>query len=438
MQHADHDPDNSPPAQAPGTHGDRERRSASWHRTLPPRAQRSAANWVNPAAWFSGAAPGRGDSLELSTAAADSATGIDLTAGSHGRCEILIIDDDASAARTLARVLDRAGFTVVNVSSDSAEGVARCEGQRPDLVFLDLHMPGSDGFQVLERLRGSSREEVPMPIVMLTGDDDVRQRCRALAQGATDFLLKPFNAMEVILRARALLETGALQRQLRDHNQTLEARVVERTGELEASQLEMLGRLAAAAELHDDDTGLHTQRVGALAGRVAAALGLPADQVTLIARSAPLHDLGKIGVPDMIVRKPGALSIEEYDLMKTHTVIGARILSGGHSELIQMAERIARYHHERWDGAGYPTGLAGEAIPIEARVVAVADVYDALTHDRPYRRAVPVLDTLELIRAGRGAHFDPAVAEAFLRLMADPEHGTAHHPTSTPGHKAVA
>jgi putative two-component system response regulator len=343
----------------------------------------------------------------------------DQLAGPFGGSRILIVDDDASVARTLSRVLRRAGLTEIKVCADPDEGAAWCEAQQPDLVFLDLHLPGWDGFQVLDRLRALTSGGVPVPIVMLTGDGDVRQKRRALAQGAADFLLKPFDAMEVILRTRALLQTQGLQRQLREQNRTLEVRVAERTEELEASQLEMLGRLAVAAELHDDATGQHTQRVGVLAGRLARALGLSDTRVELIARAAPLHDLGKVGVPDMIVQKPGKLTDQEYDVIKTHAEIGARILAGGHSELIQMAERIARHHHERWDGAGYPAGLAGDAIPLEARIVGAVDFFDALTHERPYRPAVSLDRTLAMISEGSGSHFDPAVAAALLKLVVE-------------------
>jgi putative two-component system response regulator len=336
-----------------------------------------------------------------------------------GLCRILIIDDDHGAAKMLSRVLRHAGLTAVEVRHDPFEGIAEFGRQPPDLLFLDLHLPGCDGFQVLDRLKPLNSAEPAVPIVMLTGDSDSRNKRRALARGASDFLLKPFNPMEVLLRTRALLETCALQQQLSAQNRDLEARVRERTAALEGAQLEMLRRLAVAAELHDDDTGLHTQRVAILAGRVAQVLGLPAARVELIVQAAPLHDLGKIGIPSSIVQKRAALSEDEYEVMKTHALLGARVLSGGRSEPILVAERIARCHHERWDGTGYPARIAGESIPLEARIVAVTDFFDALTHERPYRRALPVDHALEMVRAGSGSHFDPRVAAALADVMAD-------------------
>ncbi|HTO73197.1 MAG TPA: response regulator, partial [Gemmatimonadales bacterium] len=210
---------------------------------------------------------------------------------------VLIIDDDAHCTSALARLLRRAGLEKVQITSDPAHGVELFNQQEPDLVLLDLHMPRIDGFHLLTLLRSRNPGGPPVPIVMLTGDSEPQCRYRALAHGASDFLLKPLDPIEVLLRVRAQLETRELQCRLARHNQTLEAAVAARARELEAAQVEMLGRLAAAAELHDDDTGQHTQRVGELAGRLARELELPPAQVDLIARAAPLHDVGKIGIP---------------------------------------------------------------------------------------------------------------------------------------------
>lgn len=344
---------------------------------------------------------------------------------------ILIMDDNQGILQVLTRLLQHAGLGDIQATTDPIKGVELFERSTPDLVLLDLHMPQLDGFEVLERLQPLGRGDAPVPVVMLTGDQDQSCRTKALTLGASDFLLKPFDATEVLLRVRALLENRWLHRRLAEHNHQLEARVAERTGELEASQLEMLRRLAVAAELRDDDTGQHTHRVGQLAGRLAQVLGLDPSRVDLVARAAPLHDIGKIGVSDAILRKPGKLTDEEYSEMKTHTVVGARILAGGHSDLIQLAERIARCHHERWDGTGYPCRLAGEAIPLEARIVAVVDFFDALTHARPYRGAVSVERTLAMIRESGGTHFDPAIVAAFVAMVTgpvaetDPQHDAA-------------
>jgi cyclic di-GMP phosphodiesterase len=329
---------------------------------------------------------------------------------------VLIMDDNDGILKVLTRLLQHAGVGVVRSTPDPIEGLKLYAEFAPDLILLDRHMPGLDGFEVLERL-ALTTGDAPVPVVMLTGDQDQSCRTQALTLGASDFLLKPFDSTEVLLRVRALLETRRLQRRLAEHNQQLEEAVAERTRELEASQVEMLQRLAIAADLRDDETGQHTQRVGHLAGRLALALGLGPKRADLIARAAPLHDIGKIGVSDAILRKPGKLTDDEFRQMKDHATVGARILEGGRSELIRLAELIARHHHERWDGTGYSAGLAGEAIPLEARIVAVVDFFDALTHERPYRGAVAVDRTLDMIRESIGTHFDSAVALPFIDMI---------------------
>lgn len=333
-----------------------------------------------------------------------------------GTARALIVDDDVQVSDALRRLLREAGLGTVITTADPTEAAALFQRHEPDVVLLDLHMPGLDGFEVLAQLRAVAQSGVPVPIVMLTGDSGSKQRLQALAGGATDFLVKPIDVMEVVLRVRALLQTRELQRELSQQNHTLEVRIAKRTRELEVSQMEMLERLAAAAELRDDDTGQHIHRVGLLAGRLALALGWTPEQADLLDHAARLHDIGKIGIPDSILRKPGSLTPGEFEQMKSHTVVGARLLSGGQSALIQMAERVALHHHERWDGVGYPDRLTGDAIPLEARIVGVADFFDALTHERPYRGAFPVERTLAMIRSSMGSHFDPRVGEAFFGL----------------------
>jgi putative two-component system response regulator len=330
----------------------------------------------------------------------------------HAR--ILIIDDQPENVTLLRRVLSRAGYREVQSTSEPSQAEKLYETYGPDLVLLDLHMPEMDGFAVLEQLRSLMARSTYLPILVLTGDHDPLKRRRALAAGATDFLAKPFDTAEVVLRIRNLLETRHLHQLLSNQNTVLEARVRQRTHELEDAQGEILARLAAAAEHRDDDTGRHTFRVGQMSAAIADALGLPREAVELIRAAAPLHDVGKIGVPDHILLKAGKLTPEEFAVMKTHTTIGAAILAGGRSALVIEAERIALNHHERWDGTGYPDGLAGNAIPLGARIVAVADVFDALTHERPYRAAWPLDRVMGEIRAQTGHHFDPAVVAAFL------------------------
>jgi putative two-component system response regulator len=276
-------------------------------------------------------------------------------------------------------------------------------------------MPELDGLSVLTELRALTPPDIYLPVLMLTGDDSLTARQSALSMGVKDFLTKPFDVTEVLLRIRNLLETRSLHRRLHSHNRQLETRVRERTRELEAAQVEILERLAGAAEFRDDATGQHTHRVGLRSSRLAAAIGLAEAEVDLIRRAAPLHDVGKIGIPDRVLLKPGPLDPEELNLMRTHTTIGAAILGGGSSDLIRAAELIALSHHERWDGAGYPYGVCGPAIPLQARIVAIADVFDALTSARPYRGAWSVEAALAELDRGRGTHFDPELVEAFLR-----------------------
>ena len=329
---------------------------------------------------------------------------------------ILVVDDEDTNLRLLRRILEREGYTSVRTTADGNDVEQIVDEFDPHLLLLDLHMPQPDGFELLRRLAPYCLGAGQLPVLILTGDDSPTAKRTALSLGARDFLAKPFDATEAMLRIRNLLETKFLQSELQDHNALLETRVEERTSELQQSQIETLERLARTAEIRDDETGRHTQRVGELSGSIARALGFNDHAVELMRRAAPLHDLGKIGIPDAILLKPGRLSHEEMAVMRQHTVIGAKILSGGRSEVMMMAERIALSHHERWDGAGYPTCVAGDAIPIEARIVAVADCVDALTHNRPYRQAWPLAAVFEEVRRSTGSHFDPAVVTALLEV----------------------
>jgi len=354
---------------------------------------------------------------------------------------ILIVDDQETNIQLLDRILTGAGYSSIRSTIDPCAAVDLFLEFQPDLVLLDLQMPVLDGFGVLEQLMPLIPGDQYLPILMLTGDDRVEAKRRALSSGAKDFLAKPFAAVEVLLRIRNLLETRRLHVALLAQNGQLDAKVRERTRELEEAQIEIVERLAAAAEFRDDDTGRHTQRVGELAVRIAHAIGMPGGTLDVIRRAAPLHDVGKIGISDLVLLKPGGLTPEEFERMKTHTVIGAQILSGGNSELLRMSERIALAHHERWDGSGYPRGLAGDAIPIEARIVAIADVFDALTHDRPYRKAWTLDAVVAELRRERGRHFDPRLVDAFLACrpgMATPTPPRGNHWGGQPGVRTTA
>jgi putative two-component system response regulator len=329
---------------------------------------------------------------------------------------ILIVDDEPQNVRLLDALLRRAGYREVTTETDPRKVHALVRSLEPDLILLDLHMPHLSGFQVMEQIVPEIPHGVYLPILVLTGDTDSHRRERALSAGARDFLTKPFESGEVLLRIKNLLETRFFNKELRGHNETLEEKVRERTHELAEAQVEIIRRLAVAAEYRDDITGQHAERVGVLSALLAEELGLPAEQVSLIRRAAPLHDVGKIGIPDSILMKPGRLTPQEFDVMKTHTIIGGRILSGSRYPLLELAETIALTHHERWDGRGYDR-MRGEDIPLVGRIVAVADVFDSLTHERPYKRAFTIDESVDEILRGRGEHFDPNVVDAFSRLL---------------------
>ena len=328
---------------------------------------------------------------------------------------ILIVDDEEANIDILRRILTRAGLSRMLTTTDSREAAALYVEHRPDLILLDLHMPHLDGLQVMDQLNEIG-EASYLPILILSGDLTAEARRDALSRGAKDFLNKPFQQDELLLRIKTLLETRLLYLQIQNQNHLLEAKVRERTRELVEAQIEIIERLAIAAEFRDDNTGQHTQRVGQMSALLARQLGVANTQVSLIARAAPLHDVGKIGVPDTILMKMDKLTPEEFEIVKQHTVIGARILSGGKFPLLRVAEDIAFSHHERWDGAGY-AGMRGADVPLAGRIVAVADVFDALTQQRPYKPAWPVAEAIAEIDRQRGRQFDPDVVDAFLRVI---------------------
>jgi putative two-component system response regulator len=346
---------------------------------------------------------------------------------------ILVVDDQEANALLLQAILVRAGYRSTETLTDPLAVAAECRERPPDLLLLDWHMPERSGPEVLEDVAFLTDEPNWMPVLVLTADNAPATKRRALSLGARDFLTKPIDVAEVLLRVRNLLQTRYLRTELQLHNELLHERVHQRTCELEAAKLEMLDRLALAAEYRDDATGQHADRIGRTSELLALELRLEPAEATLIGHAARLHDIGKIGIADDLLLKPGAYSATEFDAMKQHSTIGARILSGSNNELLMLAEQIALTHHERWDGTGYPDGRAGTDIPLPARIVTVSDVFDALTHRRPYKEPWPVADAVQEIIRDSGSKFDPRVVTAFGRL----DHATLVQPAVGPGLREV-
>ena len=335
---------------------------------------------------------------------------------------VLLVDDCPANLECLLTILKRGGYEHIAWTQDSRSAVELFESLTPDIVLLDLHMPHIDGFQLMERFHKVADGGVAVPIVILTADADRYVKQRALAAGASDFLVKPFDPPEVLLRLRNRLETRFLQLRLQRQNLMLQERVRLRTNELLETHLDTLERLALAAESRDAATREHTRRVGHTASLMAEGLGLSIDLVSTLRLAAPLHDVGKVAMPDEILLKPGPLTPDEFERIKTHTITGARLLSGSRCDVTKVAEEVALNHHERWDGTGYPNGLREVEIPISGRIVSVADVFDALTNERPYKSAWSVADAVVEIESQAAHQFDPDVVEAFLDVRSSFSH----------------
>ena len=345
---------------------------------------------------------------------------------------ILVADDD-EMIRTLHAEFVRGFGYEVEIASDGIEAIAKI-GLGVDLVLTDAHMPGMDGFEVARRIR-KNRSSEELPIVMVTSLEAREDRLRAYEVGINDFINKPVDHTELRLRLKWLLELKTAQDALKRSKETLENTVQLRTRELrealeevtraqreiQGAHLDTIRRLTLAAEYKDHDTAGHIERIGRYSQIVGMAMHLQPGLVDLLLHAAPMHDVGKLGIPDSILLKPGPLSQEERVIMNTHTTIGGQILSGSTSPVIQMGEKVALTHHEKWSGGGYPHGLAGDQIPLEARICSVVDFFDALTMDRPYRKAVPNDEVVEMIVSESGTSFDPRVVEVFLDVRPDIE-----------------
>jgi putative two-component system response regulator len=330
--------------------------------------------------------------------------------------KILIVDDVESNVRLLEYLLHRNGYRSVRWTTDPRDVAQIYQEFRPDLVLLDLNMPNMDGVEVMEKLQEIEKETHPF-IVVITANNDNEEKIRCLASGAMDFLSKPFDGVEVAARIKNILNVHQLHNRVNHQNKILDQKVRERTQELADTRSEVVQRLSRAGEYRDNETGMHVNRMSHYSYLLAEAMGLPASQCELIQHASPMHDIGKIGIPDHILLKPGKLDAPEWETMKTHTVIGAQILSGSGSKLIQLAESIALTHHERWNGSGYPYGLKGENIPLEGRIVAICDVFDALTSERSYKKEWPIEKAVQDFKDKSGVHFDPALVNKFIEIL---------------------
>ena len=346
---------------------------------------------------------------------------------------ILVVDDEQQNVSLIERLLEREGFTNVTGSTEPQNAVDLFHELSPDLLVLDLNMPFVDGFGVMEALAPHVPADAYFPILVITGDDSAESRHRALSMGAKDFVNKPIDRTEVVLRVKNLLQTRFLHMELQVQNVLLEDKVRKRTEglaqavtdlersheKIRVSQEETVRRLALAAELRDDDTGQHVHRMSRYCAALAEKVGVPSEHAELIRLASQMHDVGKIGIPDAVLLKPGPLDAEERAIIETHSQIGFDILRDSQSELLRTGALIALTHHERFDGTGYPRGLKDRQIPIEGRIATIADVYDALTSDRVYRKAFSVDQTVQMMSEGRGSQFDPELLDAFLGSLDD-------------------
>lgn len=330
--------------------------------------------------------------------------------------KILIVDDEEINVFLLKEVLTSANYKNLKSTTDSREAIKLYKTFSPDLVLLDINMPYLDGFEVMKLLKEIEKESY-IPVLVLTAQTDDKTQKQALKLGAKDFLHKPFNIEETLARIHNLIEVRLLHNQLKNYNEILEKKVQERTQELNNSYLETVQRLVHLAEFRDNETGNHIIRMSNYSFLLAKALNLKFSECDLILKASPMHDIGKIGIPDNILLKPAKLNAEEWKIMKTHTTIGANVLTKSNSKLLQIGKIIALNHHEKWNGSGYPQGLKKENIPLVARLVTVCDVFDALTSKRPYKNAWSVEDSLIEMQKQKEKIFDPNILEMFIKIL---------------------
>ena len=327
---------------------------------------------------------------------------------------ILIVDDEPQIRRMLRRILQPRGFECLEADG-VPEALAVLDANAVDLVLSDINMDRGSGLDLVSELK----PRIPdLAVVMVTSTDDARVAVEALARGAYGYVMKPFQINEIVIQVDNALRRRELELEHRDSQWILEHRVWRATDALRRTQEEVALRLIAASEYRDNETGAHIRRIGLYAAEMGRLLGWDESRIHDIRVAAPMHDVGKIGIPDNILQKPGKLEADEWGVMKTHAIIGQRILAGTGIPLMDMASHISAGHHEWWNGKGYPEGVVGDATPLEARIVAVLDVYDALTHDRCYKPAWPEEKAVAVIEEEAGTHFEPDLVRLFVDNIA--------------------
>jgi len=344
---------------------------------------------------------------------------------------ILVVDDDDMTRLLMNTILSRVSYQV-SEAYDGLDGWEKVIALSPDLIILDVSMPRMDGFELTHKLKNESRTK-NIPIMIVSGHDEVTDRVKAVEAGADDFLPKPVEQIILKAKVNSLLKIKSYNDYMQSHQTKLEEEVAKKTAslkhafdELEAASkklrlysLDTILRLSQAAEYKDQETGQHIQRVGFYIQRIGQAISLSDQEIDDFLYASPMHDVGKIGIPDSILMKPGKLNEEEWAIMKQHTTIGGKILSGSDSSTLKTAEIIALTHHEKWDGSGYPNNLKGLEIPLSGRLTAIADVFDALTSKRPYKEPFPMEKAFAIMKDGRKKHFDPDLLDAFFAVKDD-------------------